>query len=87
MERGVHFQNETSYSGRGGGLLPWWRGSEKFLKWGDLEKGGAPPMPTVLDEKFFLKIASTLLEYNEFKRINQLLFQLKSMILGGIKVN
>ena len=44
-------------------------------------------MPTALGENFFLKIASTLLEYNEFKRINQFLFQLKSMILGGIKLN
>lgn len=60
---------------------------KKVLEVRGLGKGGRPPMPTALDEKFFLKIASTLLEYNEFKRINQLLFQLKSMILGGIKVD
>ena len=86
MKRGVHFQNETSYSGKGGNFCL--DGEVQKSSWSEgTWKRGAPPMPTALDENFFLKIASTLLEYNEFKRTNQLLFQLKSMILGGIKVN
>ena len=87
MERGVHFQNETSYSGKGGGDFCLDREVQKSSWSEGTWKRRAPPMPTALGENFFLKIASTLLEYNEFKRINQFLFQLKSMILGGIKLN
>ena len=70
----------------GGGTSALMARFKKVLEVRGLGKGDAP-MPTALSENFFLKIASTLLEYNEFKRINQLLFQLKSMILGEIKVN
>ena len=85
MERGVHFQNETSYSGKGGDFCL--DGEVQKSSWSEGTWKRGRPHAHRIKWNFFLKIASTLLEYNEFKRINQLLFQLKSMILGEIKVN